>query len=443
MAETKTLEAPVLVPGQIVRVPVEMLQPDPHQPRTEFNQATLIELADDIQERDIELPIVVRSDWTIKDGERRWRAAKIAGLADVPCILATARGAEGEDTINWKLDQVADNHHAEKLGPLDWARFLRQLVEAHGIQVKDIPELLAKRGITMSRSYASNLIRLVELPEWAQELIKTGKLTAAHGKHILTAKDSPAALDAVRIKVEEWLQNEYNGPLTVAEMPDLVIEAFDRVHPDLDEGYGNNAPRFDLAGCEKCPSRKTIAGEDGNEAHFCLDRACFDKKQAEAKASGKDEAGNKPTRPKAKVDPKTAAHKLRQRAEKIAAVRATETIIAQANGNPGLEDLRLIANAVFDWQNMNEIAERRGWDIKKGGNWHSAFHKHVDGANAAELHGLIIEAALHDHNNPLAKVAHRHGIDLKALEKAALEELKKPTEKKVAKKKGAGKAVTA
>ncbi len=434
---------PVLAPGHVVQVPVGMLQPDPNQPRTEFDEAALKALAADIGARGIELPIVVRGDYTIKDGERRWRAAKLAGLAAVPCLLASTKVEEGEFAVIWKLDQVADNHHGEKLSALDWSRFLHELVHVHGLAVKDIPDLLAKRGITMSRSYVSNLIRLIELPEWAQAMVKAGTLTAAHGKHILTAKDSPAAMEAVRKEIEEWLEDEWNGPLTVAEMPNMVCRAFGDTCPELTNTYGSNAPRFDVATCDGCATRKTFTFEgSGLVRSFCLNAECFEQKQTAATEAANTKGGNKgsvraATKPQLDPKVKAAQERVRQteKAKKTATARAIEAIVAKADGQPGAEDLRLILSALLGWQNTKEIAERRGWDIEKSGDWYNAFSKRVDGMTAAELHGVLVEAALTGYRNTLPKVAHRHGIDLKALEKAALEELKKPAEKKPAKKK--------
>ncbi len=297
--KTDQSAAPALVAGQVLQLPIESICPDTNQPRAEFDKAKLNELAMDIQVRGIELPIVIRSDYVIKDGERRWRAAKIAGLQTVPCLLAEAL-PDGASAIDWQLDQVADNHHREALSALDWARFFRRLVD-QGTPVGEIPVLLAARGITMSRPYVSNLMRLVELPGWAQDLIATGKLRPADGKYLLMALPHQPAMEKLRAD----LQRE-TGRLKENERIDFnhwrIRNAYSETAIWLSNSYGSGAPRFQWStSCKGCEKRQQIERE-----HFCLDKSCYGKKQADAdtkkeetdqKHSRVDKSSSKPKKP--------------------------------------------------------------------------------------------------------------------------------------------------
>lgn len=281
-------ESPVvLVPGHVVDVPLEMLNPDPNQPRADFDPAALAELAVDIERRGVENPIRVRSDWTIKHGERRWRASKMAGKQTIPCLLADP-AADENPALEWLLDQASDNEQQKKLTPMDWARCLRRLVDGHGIAVKDIPDVLAKRGITMSRSYVSNLMRLDDLPEWAQTLVAGGDLTASDGKQILMAKPFPKAMDYLKQHIHaSWCSRgnsatarEHLFRYDYKNMEDLVDDAYNQTAIELTTTYGDNSPRFDWAtSCKTCDKRQKIG-----KSHFCLDEKCFEQKQAQAKA---------------------------------------------------------------------------------------------------------------------------------------------------------------
>lgn len=444
---------PSLLPSRIVLLPIGQLAPDPNQPRTEFDEAALKALATDIGERGIEQPIVVRSDYTIKDGERRWRAAKLAKLTAVPCILAADVPAEN-GAVEYLLDQVADNHHREPLGPLDWAHTLTQLVAQHNLDVKDLPGLLAKRGITMSRSYCSNLMRLIELPEWAQAWIREGKLTATHGKHILIAKDSPRALQRLHRDLKRMLQHEREAPPTTNDIHRQVTNAFDEVHIDLDNRWGNDRPQFDVKTCEGCPNRKVIGNQDGfADRVFCLDAPCFKKKQvaAIAKAEQKQAAERKADgRTKSKPSAREIADRRRERARLIVRERTVEQIIKKTEGGLNLADQRLIAKALvceMQHNTLKELFARRHWEPKKaqyGHNYLPVAYREIGKMDEAGLAGLLMECALRGNltigyyahgTDYLAETAKRYKVNLKTLEKSALAELTpktKPGKKPIA-----------
>ena len=442
-----------LVPGQVAQVPIAQLCCDPNQPRSEFDQAALEALATDIAARGIDHPLLVRADGVIKDGERRWRAAKIAKLKTVPCLLAPA-SLVPDGGVAWLLDQAANNDHAEKLGPLDWARFLKKLTTEYNVAVKDVPALLAARGITMSRPYVSNLIRLVELPDWAQEKIKASTLSAAHGKVILIAKDSPKALKEVQRQIDDWQQCDYNGPLTTGDLHNLMVDALSETHPMLDSTVGEDAPKFDIKTCEGCPNRRVVS-EKGYQDHlFCFDEPCFQKKQTavSVKAAGAKTNAVAGQRVVTKLNPREAARRRQERVRHIAHERAITKIVEKTSGGLGTLDRRLIAKTyVYEiWhERLKEICKRRAWEPKKqqhgGKNYRLAAANAIDKMDDAALGGFLMECAVRGHSqtrdadNNLQETAKRYRIDLKALEKTVSAELKaKPVEKKNTKPKKPG-----
>lgn len=453
----------LLVPGRIAQVPIEQLHPDPDQPRAEISEASLQSLAADIAVRGIELPIVVDDHFNIKDGERRWRAARIAGLVTVPCLLAPFATLGGTD---WRLDQIADNHHREPLSPLDWARVLNELIDKHGIKVKDLPELLERRGITMSRSYCSNLMRLGELPDWAQAHIRAGTLTAAHGKHILTAKDSPAVLEGLRRDIADRLAPDPDfavppDDLSTDELQRLVSVEFNQHHVRLDTPAAADGPRFDIATCEKCPNRKAIDGGYGGRL-FCLDQACFDQKQSEAPAKKKSTASRSPTTaaPSSNKARKEAFAKQRAETETLNAAEnaALEELFAKFAKSPTLlvQDVRVAALSLLQrYMGHNiESAICKAFTIKEGTHAGKSLRKRLDGASMSDATGIFLallaadaqsnQYAFDDADSPFLLLCKAHDVDIEKLRKKARadaepEKTVPETPKKKAKKKAAPK----
>ena len=426
---------PVLISGQIFQVPIERLRADPDQPRAEIPEASLKSLAADIAARGIELPIVVDADLTIKDGERRWRAARIAGHTTVPCLLAPFATKGGTD---WRLDQIADNHHREPLSPLDWARVLNELVDKHGIKVKDLPQLLEQRGITMSRSYCSNLMRLSELPDWAQAHIRSGTLTAAHGKHILTAKDSPAVLNTLQESIAKLaaVEGGIRDDLTTDDLQAEMINAFGEHHIRLNASYGDYVPRFDITTCDGCAHRKTFDRGYG-ERLFCLHRPCFDRKQAEVpapKKTGVTRDGRPSRTTKVERETRERERKIRDTAN----AAALRELFAKFAKNPILlvEDVRTAAQSLlleFIGQEI-ESAICEAFAIKKGAQPpRKAIMARLKGARLGEATGLFLAllaadaadttyAFVDDAAASFTVLCKAHEVDLSALRKKAGEE---------------------
>ncbi len=283
------IAVPVLEADRIQMVPVSMLVPDPNQPRTEFPEHELREFGEVLKQRGVRVPLIVRSDWVIEDGERRWRAAELVGIEALPCTLAKP-AAEEQPDLERLLDQAAINDHREPLSVLDWSRLLRRLTDDHQIPVKDLPELLAARGFKrLSRSHISNIMRLDDLPDWAQDLIRDGQLTPSDGKYLLMAKPFPKALQWIldtikdeqkRLKEGETL-HEGLFKYEYEDMEQLVQTAYRDTAICLSTNYGNNAPLFKWpTSCKACDKRQAI-----NKSEYCLDAVCFEQKQEQARAA--------------------------------------------------------------------------------------------------------------------------------------------------------------
>lgn len=177
-------------------VPIEYISPNPRNPRRNFADADLADLAQSIREHGIVQPVVVRSAaaegrYEIIAGERRWRAAQRAGLTEIPAIVR-----EVDDKAALEL-AIIENVQRSDLNSIEEARGYQQLMEEHNYTQADLGQVIGK-----SRSHVANTLRLLKLPDAVADLIIDGSLTAGHARTLVNA-DDPAGL-AKRI-VEEGL----------------------------------------------------------------------------------------------------------------------------------------------------------------------------------------------------------------------------------------------
>jgi ParB family transcriptional regulator, chromosome partitioning protein len=216
-------------------IPVELVGPNPRQPRQSFDEGTLAELADSIRARGLLQPIVVRAlaggRYELLAGERRLRAARIAELESVPALV---READERDQLDIAL---AENMARVNLNPVEEARACATLVEDLGLTKEEVG-----RRVGRSRVAISNLIRLLDLPENALELIERGDLSEGHGRALLLCKDHAArralALDArdgawsVRETERRAREAESGQPEARKPRPQRPRAV---IHPDLQE----------------------------------------------------------------------------------------------------------------------------------------------------------------------------------------------------------------
>ncbi len=190
----------------LLEVPVNAVSPNPKQPRTRFDDEAIGSLAASIREVGILQPIVVRkagAGYELIAGERRLRAAKLAGLATIPVVV---RDTDDADTLR---EALIENIHREDLGPIELAEAFRQLLEELGLKQEELAD-----RVGVSRSHIANTIRLLQLPIDVQQLLTDGKLQAGHARALLALGDAEAQNTlALRTVAED---------LTVRDVEDLV-----------------------------------------------------------------------------------------------------------------------------------------------------------------------------------------------------------------------------
>jgi ParB family chromosome partitioning protein len=167
---------------ELRQLPVDMITPSPHQPRRVIEEEALLGLAESIKLRGVLQPVLVRplvgGRFELIAGERRWRAAQVAELNTIPAIVR-----RHDDAASLEVALV-ENMAREDLNPIDEARACAALVEELGLTREEV-------GLRVGRSRVavSNLIRLLDLPDEAIELIEHGELTEGHGRALLLAED--------------------------------------------------------------------------------------------------------------------------------------------------------------------------------------------------------------------------------------------------------------
>ena len=188
LGEVDPPRGPAADPPGRRETPIELIKPNPDQPRRRFVEAELDELVASIQEKGVLQPILVRPDpsggpgFEIVAGERRWRAAQRAGLLSLPTVIR-------ELTDQQVLEiGIVENVQRADLSPLEEAMGYRALMERFGRTQDAIAQTVGK-----SRSHVANTLRLLSLPQAVQDHLAEGRLTAGHARAIATAPD-PAAL---------------------------------------------------------------------------------------------------------------------------------------------------------------------------------------------------------------------------------------------------------
>jgi ParB family transcriptional regulator, chromosome partitioning protein len=171
--------------GELRTLAVAQLQPGRYQPRTGMDQERLSELAESIKAQGVIQPIVVREiardRYEIIAGERRWRAAQLAGLADIPAVV---REVADQAAIAMAL---IENIQREDLNPLEEATALKRLIEEFSLTHQD-----AAQAVGRSRAAVSNLLRLLDLPEAVRTLLEKHRLEMGHARTLITLSEAQA-----------------------------------------------------------------------------------------------------------------------------------------------------------------------------------------------------------------------------------------------------------
>lgn len=180
------------------QIPAALIDPNPRQPRTTFDDASLAELAESVRLRGVLQPILVRplagGRYELVAGERRLRAAKLAQLERVPALVRTT-----EENERLELALI-ENMAREDLNPLDAARACAALVDELGLTKEEVG-----RRVGRSRAAISNMVRLLELPDEVLEMLESGELSEGHGRAILQLRDRTAQRALARRARDEAL----------------------------------------------------------------------------------------------------------------------------------------------------------------------------------------------------------------------------------------------
>jgi ParB family chromosome partitioning protein len=163
-------------------LPVELIRPNPGQPRKRFDEEALAALAGSLADRGVVQPILVRpvagGTYELVAGERRWRAAQLAGLETIPAVVR-----QHDDAASLEVALV-ENMAREDLNPVEEARAVAALVEELGLSREAVGKKVGR-----SRVAISNLLRILDLPDEALALVEAGELTEGHGRALLMAPD--------------------------------------------------------------------------------------------------------------------------------------------------------------------------------------------------------------------------------------------------------------
>jgi len=188
-------EGAVDAPAGVRAAPIERLKPNPNQPRRHFDETALAELAVSLRDKGMLQPILVREaagpeeTYEIIAGERRWRAAQLANLHEVPIIIRDLTDVEVVEI------SIIENVQRTDLNPIEEGGGYRTLADAHGYTQEQIAAAVGK-----SRSHIANLMRLLDLPEPVQAALRDGRLSMGHARALLSAADPVALAEEIAAK---------------------------------------------------------------------------------------------------------------------------------------------------------------------------------------------------------------------------------------------------
>lgn len=184
--------------GRVMDISIDEISPNPWQPRRDFDEESLNALASSIRENGLIQPVVVRKKkdgtYELAAGERRWRAAKMAGLTVIPAI-----SKEYDDRSMAEMALV-ENLQRKDLNPVDEGMAYRKLMDEYGLTQEDISKKVGK-----SRPYVANMVRLLDLPEEVKDFLSKGQLTAGQARPLLGLESDAEKVQLARRIVKEGL----------------------------------------------------------------------------------------------------------------------------------------------------------------------------------------------------------------------------------------------
>ncbi len=201
----------------LVEIDLDRISPNPRQPRTALDEQSLAELADSIREHGILQPIIVTrsgAGYTLVAGERRWRAARLAGLRAVPALVKETSPRQSLELA------LVENLQRQDLGPLEAAAAYRQLIEEHGLTQEEAAQRVGK-----SRSAVANSLRLLNLLPEAKQALADGRITEGHARTLLSLETAE--------QQRKLLAAMLSGGITVRTAEETVRRASRRRRPPL------------------------------------------------------------------------------------------------------------------------------------------------------------------------------------------------------------------
>src|SRR6516165_6627169 len=220
------LGTPEVNTDQLREIDIDRILPNSHQPRKNFNEDALNELADSIREHGVIQPIVVSAldegFFQLIAGERRWRASQRAGLLRVPAVV---REAGAPDALELAL---IENLQREDLNPIEEAQAYERLISDFGMTQEEVARRVGK-----NRATVANMLRLLRLPPEVQQWLRENRLSTGHAKALLSLSDLDAILDTAR----KIIQGNYSVRQT-----ELLVGRYSKAAPDPS---GNASPVVD------------------------------------------------------------------------------------------------------------------------------------------------------------------------------------------------------
>lgn len=250
-----------------VTLRISEIEPNRSQPRKEFDESALADLADSIREHGVIQPLLVRplptGGYQLVAGERRWRASRMAGLGEIPVVIRELSDHEAMELA------LIENLQRQDLNPMEEALGYRSLMEEYQMTQEEVAKAIGK-----SRPAIANSLRLLALPQQVVDLIREGKLSAGHGRALLALEEESAILEAAQTAVKKhWTVREIEKMAQSSHKKTKVSTG-----PDKDHYY----TELELALSQVLGRQVTITSKGKNRT---LSIAFFDKEDLSALAS--------------------------------------------------------------------------------------------------------------------------------------------------------------
>lgn len=250
-----------------VTLRISEIEPNRGQPRKEFDESALADLADSIREHGVIQPLLVRplptGGYQLVAGERRWRASRMAGLGEVPVVIRELSDHEAMELA------LIENLQRQDLNPMEEALGYRSLMEEYQMTQEEVAKAIGK-----SRPAIANSLRLLALPQQVVDLIREGKLSAGHGRALLALEEESAILEAAQTAVKKhWTVREIEKMAQSSHKKTKVSTG-----PDKDHYY----TELELALSQVLGRQVTITSKGKNRT---LSIAFFDKEDLSALVS--------------------------------------------------------------------------------------------------------------------------------------------------------------